>query len=77
MLSNPELHPLLHPLCPMPPQQQRIRISQIMLHPHPVFAVSHPHPQFVAAKSLMLKSSKGFLFTLHHMTVCLSKLPVL
>lgn len=40
----------------------------MMLHPFPfeAFAVSHPHPQFVAVKSLILKTSK-FLITLYHM----------
>lgn len=36
-------------------------------HPHPLLSLlSHPHPQFVAAKSLMFKSSK-ILITLYHM----------
>ena len=53
MISHP--HPNPPPKLP-PPQQHRIRISQMILkpppdwHPHPQ---SHPHPQFVAATSLI------------------------
>lgn len=72
-MPHPHPHPLLHPLCPQPPQQQRRIMIQMKLfphphpHPHPVLEVSHPHPQFVAAKSLMFKSSKGFCL---HSIIC-------
>jgi hypothetical protein len=56
-------HPLPKPQNPpLPPQQHRIRISQIMLPPlPPVLQLQlqlQSHPQFVAAKSLMLVPPK-------------------
>ena len=67
LLSEPKPQLLFPhpPNPPPPPQQQRSRIIQIMLfpHPHPLFWCSHPHPQFVAAKSLMFKSSGIFVYT--------------
>ena len=62
MISHPHPNPppwlcSQHPPPKLPPpQQHRIRISQMILkpppdwHPHPQ---SHPHPQFVAATSLI------------------------
>lgn len=48
------------PQLPIPQLPQPLLQPQLLSHPQPV--LSSPHPQFVAAKSLMLKSSK---FCLH------------
>lgn len=67
MMSHP--FPVLHPQLPppkhpklFPPQQQSRRIKKIMLHPLLPPDV-HSQPQFVAAKSLILCSSKDFVYT--------------
>ena len=62
-------HPLPHPPFPLkkppfPPQQQSSNRIQIMLE-HPL-ELSHPHPQFVAAKSLMLKSSVDLIYSSYY-----------
>ncbi len=60
-MSHP--HPFPQPLFPKqpphplpPPQQHKIRMSQIILHPFPPLWHPHPQsqPQLVAATSLML-----------------------
>ena len=67
MISHP--HPLFPPKIPLLPfpQQKSSRMIRIILLPHPLLP-SHPHPppQFVAAKSLIPKSSK-ILITVYYM----------
>ena len=54
---------------PFPPQQHSRRIRKIMLQPFPPVVQSHPQPQFVAAKSLMFRSSRYSDYTSSY--VCL------
>lgn len=64
MLSHP--HPPLLFINPPPlPQQLSKRMIQIQ-ELHPPLLLSHPHPQFVAAKSLIFKSSIN-LITVYYM----------
>lgn len=68
-LLPPQPHPSLPPKNPLPhppPQQQSRIINQIIEEQPPLLFPSHPHPQFVAAKSLMFKSS-NILITMYHM----------
>ncbi len=60
MLSHPFPQPLLLRKLPFPPQQQSNNRIQMMFE-QPL-ELSHPHPQFVAAKSLMLKSSVDLIY---------------
>ncbi len=64
LLSQPQPPnvPRPHPL--LPPKQERSRIIQIMLHPHPLLLLLQPvlHPQLVAVKSLILIASELFLW---------------
>lgn len=66
MLSHPLLHPPFPPKKPLPfpPQQHRSNRIQMMLE-QPLEA-SHPHPQFVAAKSLILKSSIDLIYSSYY-----------
>lgn len=73
MLSQPLPHPLLLRKLPFPPQQHSNNRIQIMLE-QPLL-LSHPHPQFVAAKSLMLKSSVDLIYSTSYVE-CLSVFPL-
>jgi hypothetical protein len=67
LLSQPQPPDVPRPQPLLPPKQERSRIIQIMLHPHPLLLlqpVLHPvlHPQLVAVKSLILIASELFLW---------------
>ena len=78
MIHMQQSFPPLPKLNPLSPQQQdRSRISQIMLQqpppekrpvpPHPLSQPeSQPHPQFVAAKSLIRILQRNFIYTLEY-----------
>ena len=63
LLSQPQPPDVPRPQPLLPPKQERSRIIQIMLHPHPLLLL-HPvlHPQLVAVKSLILIASELFLW---------------
>ena len=65
ILSHPLPQPSPLPKNPLPfPQQHRSNRIQMMLE-HPLWP-SHPHPQFVAAKSLILKSSIDLIYSSYY-----------
>ena len=69
MNSHPFPQPLpqLLPKKPFPPpQQHRIRISQIQLNPLPPFPHPQSQPQFVAATSLMIVPPLKFNYTVSY-----------
>jgi hypothetical protein len=68
LFPPPHPQPSLPPKKPLPhpPQQLSKMINQIIEEHPPLLFPSHPHPQFVAAKSLMFKSS-NILITMYHM----------
>jgi len=64
MLSHPQPSFLpKNPPLPFPQQHRRSRIQMMLEHP---FELSHPHPQFVAAKSLILKSSVDLIYSSYY-----------